>query len=101
MDDYPNAPAMGKTDTSAAAAEAIGTVSARVQRAVLHAVYNAGERGLTSHELAVTLGMERTTVQPRTTELRRLGKLRDSGQRRPNPNGKRAIVWAATAGGQA
>jgi hypothetical protein len=94
-DAYPNSPAPGRTDTSAAAAQAMEGVSARVQRLVLAAIKSAGAVGLTAHELAVTLGMERTTVQPRTSELRRLGRISDSRQRRPNSNGKNAIVWIA------
>ena len=39
--------------------------------------------------------MERTTVQPRTSELKLLGLIEDSGERRRNRNGKRAIVWVA------
>ena len=98
MDSYPRVPGSWGTDTSLDAAEFMANIQAPVQRAVLRAIRDAGERGLTAHELAMALGMERTTCQPRTTELRLLGKIRDSGQRRPNPNGKMAIVWAATGG---
>lgn len=94
-DVYPYSPAPGQTDTSAEAASAIEHLTARVQRLVLAAIKSAGTNGLTAHELAVALKMERTTVQPRTSELRRLGRIKDSGQRRLNPNSKRAIVWVA------
>jgi len=92
---YPYAAATGRTDTSAAAAASIQTVTARVQRLVLGAIQSSGGYGLTAHELATTLNLERTTVQPRTSELRRLGCIKDSGRRRLNPNRKRAIVWVA------
>lgn len=95
VDEYPYSPALGHTDTSAEAAAAVESITARVQRMVLSAVMSAGSNGHTAYELAVALKMERTTVQPRTSELRRLGRIRDSGQRRFNPNGKRAIVWVA------
>ena len=49
----------------------------------------------TAPELALALQLERTTVPPRTSELRKLGRIIDSGQRRLNPNRKRAIVWVA------
>jgi hypothetical protein len=39
--------------------------------------------------------MDRWSIQPRTTELKRKGLIRDSGQRRPNSTGKQAIVWIA------
>lgn len=92
-DRYPFVPAHGQTDTSALAAASLDSVTARIQRAVLFAIGEVGARGLTSHELAVRLGMERTTVQPRTSELKEMGLICDSGIRRPNPNGKRAIAW--------
>ncbi|SFR97551.1 hypothetical protein [Sphingomonas jatrophae] len=90
---YPHAPAPGWTDTSADAAASLEGVTARLQRMALRAIRRAGRRGLTAHELATTLHLERTTIQPRTSELRRLGRIIDSGQRRFNPNRKRAIVW--------
>ena len=46
--------------------------------------------------LAARLEMDRWSIQPRTSELRRKGLIRDSGRRRPNATGKRAIVWIAS-----
>ena len=92
---YPNAPGHRDVDTSVAAAEAIAPTLGRLQRIVFHAIRDAGEYGLTTHELAARLDMGRDSVQPRTSELRRLGKIMDSGRRRPNANGKAAIVWIA------
>lgn len=94
-DMYPDAPGHPGIDTSIEAADAIASVTGRIRRVVKAAILAAGTQGLTSHELALVTGMERTTVQPRTTELRILGAIRDSGQRRRNPNGKRVIVWVA------
>lgn len=93
---YPYTPAPGTTDTSAEAAMMMEPVTAHIQRLVLAAIRSAGSTGLTAHELAETLGMERTTVQPRTSELRKQELITDSGDRRPNPNGKNAIVWVAS-----
>lgn len=95
--DYPDEPGHRGIDTSVAAAEAMSSVSARYQRMALFAIQVAGARGLTAEELAARLGLERTTIQPRTTELRRRGLIRDSAQRRPNRNGHRAIVWIAVS----
>jgi predicted transcriptional regulator len=92
---YPDSPGHRGVDTSIAAAEAIGSVTGRIQKQALQSIRESGLTGLTSEELAFGLGMERTTVQPRTTELKLLGLIRDSGTRRPNRNGKRAIVWVA------
>lgn len=99
-DGYPYYPAHGSTDTSAEAAHAMEGISARVQRLALAAINSSGDAGLTAHELALVLNMERTTVQPRTSELSLLGRIEDSGTRRLNPNGKRAIVWIATNPGE-
>lgn len=100
LDNYPVAPALGRTDTSAEAATSIAMATGRIQRMVYHAIGEVGSRGLTAEELAARLRMERTTVQPRTSELRLLGLIRDSGQRRPNKNGKKAIVWIACERGR-
>jgi DNA-directed RNA polymerase specialized sigma24 family protein len=97
---YPSGPGCADTDTSREAGEAIDRVLGPLQGMVRAAIVEAGENGLTSHELAVKLGVERTTCQPRTSELRILGKIKDSGQRRPNPNGKRVIVWVAIGGAE-
>jgi hypothetical protein len=59
------------------------------------AIGDAGAEGLTTDELASWLDMDRWSIQPRTSELRRKGMIRDSGKRRPNATGKRAIVWTS------
>lgn len=92
---YPHAPGHRGIDTSVEAAGAIAPELGRLQKTVLAAVVNAGARGITTNELADRLKIDRGSVQPRTSELRRLGLIRDGGARRPNANGKRAIVWIA------
>lgn len=62
---------------------------------VLAAVTEAGPVGLTADEVAARLELDRWSVQPRTSELRRLGLIGDSRQRRRNVTGKRAVVWVA------
>lgn len=93
--DYPGEPGHRGVDTSMEAAAVVAGVTGRVRRLVHEAIRIRGALGSTAEELATMLGMERTTVQPRTTELKLLGLIRDSGQRRANRNGKRAIVWVA------
>jgi hypothetical protein len=68
----------------------------RMQALVLGAVISAGPHGVTTNEAATELRMDRGTVQPRTSELRHFGLIQDSGQRRLNANGKKAIVWIAS-----
>lgn len=92
---YPDAPGHRQVDTSVAAAVALEPMLGRLQRMALAAIRDAGWLGLTADELAARLGMDRWSIQPRTSELRRKGLIRDSGQRRPNATGKLAIVWIA------
>jgi hypothetical protein len=94
-DVYPDAPGHRGVETSVEAADAIAPVAGRLQRLALATIRDAGDAGLTADELAARLGMDRWSVQPRTSELRRKQLIRDSGQRRRNATGKRAIVWTA------
>jgi len=64
-----------------------------VRDQVLEAITSFGSEGLTSHECAAVLDIVKETVQPRISELHTEGRVRDSGQRRLNASGKKAIVW--------
>ena len=70
---YPNAPASGKTDTSAFAASSIEDVHGRYRRLVYSTIERAGS--LTSEEIADRTGVSYATCQPRTTELRLPGSV--------------------------
>lgn len=94
-DRYPNAPGFQRTDTSRAAADAIAPDLNDLQALVLAAIEGEGEQGMTTNECARFLSMSKDTVQPRTSELRALGLIKDSGRRRPNDSGRKAIVWVA------
>jgi hypothetical protein len=93
MSIYPDAPEHRNVDTSIAAAEALAPKLGRLQRLAQAAISDAGANGLAVDELAARLGWDRWSVQPRTSELKHKGLIRDSGQRRPNCTGKLAIVW--------
>ena len=95
MSTYPDAPGHRNVDTSIAAADALAPKLGRLQRMAEDAIRDAGWLGLTADELAARLNMDRWSIQPRTSELKRKGLIRDSGQRRPNRTGKKAIVWTA------
>ena len=90
---YPNAPGHRGRPTSRAAAEAIQPASALLRDRCLREL--EASMGLTADEVAGRLGLSILSVRPRCAELARLGKIRDSGERRRNGvSGKRAIVWA-------
>lgn len=95
MSTYPDAPGHRNVGTSIAAADALAPKLGRLQRMAEGAIRQAGALGLTADELAERLDLSRWTIQPRTSELRRKGLIRDSGQRRPNSTGKLATVWIA------
>ena len=95
MSTYPDAPGHRNVETSIAAAEALAPTLGRLQRMAEEAIRDAGPSGLTADELAARLEMDRWSIQPRTSELRRKGLIRDSGQRRRNATRKLAIVWIA------
>ena len=92
---YPDSPGHRGIDTSIAAAADLAPKLGRLQRMAEDAIRASGHRGLTADELAAHLNLDRWSIQPRTTELRRKGLVVDSGMRRPNCTGKSAIVWVA------
>tara|TARA_Y100001933_G_scaffold228326_1_gene243823 strand:+ start:441 stop:728 length:288 start_codon:yes stop_codon:yes gene_type:complete len=92
MTAYPHAPGARAVDTSQAAALAIGPVTAPLQQKVLDALDEHGD--LATFEIAARSGVSYRSLQPRTSELRRLGRIKDSGQRKTDPEtGRDAIVW--------
>lgn len=95
MVEYPIAPGHRGIDTSVEAAEAAARVAGRLRRLVYRTIHEAGSQGLTTDEIASALRMPRYSVQPRTTELKHGRGIRDSGRRRRNESGCKAIVWVA------
>lgn len=93
--EYPHEAGHRGVDTSIEAARSIDIAVGHMQRIALRAIKAAGSRGLTTNELVAAVNIHRDSIQPRTTELKELGLIRDSGGRRENANGKRAIVWVA------
>lgn len=89
---YPTAAGFKSTDTSREAAES--TPAASLRTAVLREL----ERGAgTADEIADRLKIDRLSIRPRLSELRNMGRVDDTGQRRVNASNKRAIVWALGA----
>lgn len=82
-------------DTSVAAAEALQPDARTLREDVLRAIRAAGPWGLTADEAAARLRLTPFTARPRCTELHTAGLIVDSGVRRANASGRRAIVWIA------
>ena len=95
MNEYPFGPATGRTDTSNVCANKIAPIHGKLKRMTLFAICEAGANGLTAQDLAERTAMDLVSVQPRTSELKALGLIRDSGKRRPNRRGNPSIVWVA------
>jgi hypothetical protein len=90
---YPDTPGHRGVATSIAAAESVAPKLGRLQKLALDAIKARGPFGLTADELAEALDLDRYSIQPRTSELRRKGLIVDCGLRRRNSSKKQAIVW--------
>lgn len=98
-DGYPNAAGFkGQDGTSEAAAVSITPHVGRLRRVVLETVAARGPS--TMLEAVAETRFERESLQPRFSELRRLGMLEPNGERRKNPSGKNALVWQLTPKGR-
>lgn len=89
---YPHSAGHKRTDTSREAAERVdaGTLRGKVLQALR-------EGPATADECAARLGFSILSIRPRLTELRELGRVCDTGARRPNASGRSAIVWGLAA----
>lgn len=69
---------------------------APIQRARVYSfIESRGSHGATDAEVQTALGLGPQSVSPRRGELVALGRVRDSGARRPTPSGRNAMVWVA------
>lgn len=81
------------TDTSRAAAEDIGTKAATIREMVIDSLHKS-VLPLTTEEIAVAIRLPYRTVQPRLSELRAAGRVKDSGLRKRGTFGKNIIAWS-------
>lgn len=95
--DYPHGAGHRGVDTSVEAAVVINDKLPMLQGQVFATIASAGERGMTGDEIAAALGWEKWRVRPRTSELRRMRRIIDSGQRRKSDAGVSSIVWIDAA----
>ena len=97
---YPHAPgAKGPDGTSQAAAEAIRPSVSHLRRLALRALGTLGTA--TVLEAVPVAGVPHESLQPRFSELRAMGLVEATGERRRNPSGKSAAVLRLTDEGRA
>lgn len=97
-DRYPDIPgAKGPDGTSQDAAQAIAPAVSRLRLTALRTLARLAEA--TPLETVAATGLPREAIQPRLSELRRLGLVEPTGARRRNPSGKFAAVLRVTAKG--
>ncbi|MDQ1231680.1 hypothetical protein [Sphingomonas sp. SORGH_AS_0879] len=86
---------MRQTDTSAAAWASIADAAGHLERIVMKTL-RAHPNGLTVDETCVAAGYPRYSLQPRFTALKDRKAIFDTGLRRRNVSGAKAIVWRIT-----
>lgn len=91
---YPERPGFKERTTSRDAADKVasGTEAARIQ---IHAIIALAPDGLTADQAAKIMNRPPLYVRPRVAELRKLGMLEMTGERRKNDSGLSANVWRA------
>jgi hypothetical protein len=94
--EYPNTAGYKRPGTSKAAAEAIKERAPTLRDQVLWLLNHTDlDGGFTADECATMLKKSILSIRPRLSELRRLGKIYDSGITRANESGVQASVWRA------
>lgn len=94
MDDlfsYPASPGFKRDGTSREAAISAKPRAPLLRDRVLDALTLCGP--MTPDECAAFLGLHLLSVRPRFTELKVMGKIEETGQRRANASGMKANVW--------
>jgi predicted transcriptional regulator len=89
---YPDAPGFKVAGPSEEAAEAIGGTANKMRAAVLARLAQC-PAGATADEIAKDLNLSILSVRPRVSELKRTGKIKQTGARRKNESGMTATVW--------
>jgi len=99
MDDrYPDVPgAKGPDGTSQDAAAKMERCASHLRRLAMRCLAELGEA--TVLEAVAVAQVTRESLQPRFSELRAMGMVEPTGQRRRNPSGKGAAVLRLTAKG--
>ena len=83
------------SETSLEAAIAAEPNAGTQRRRVLDKMREFLSTGLTDHEMQYLLHLNPSTQRPRRVELVKAGLVKDSGNTRLTPSGRRAVVWVA------
>jgi len=89
---YPDAPGFKVSGPSEQAAEAVSSTASKMRAAVL-AQFARYPCGATADEIAKDLNLSVLSVRPRVSELKRTGKIMQTGARRKSYSGMTAAVW--------
>ncbi|MDE2098719.1 MAG: hypothetical protein KGL39_15805 [Patescibacteria group bacterium] len=89
---YPDAPGAKGPETSAEAAAAQAETAEALR---IRCLAHVRLRDQTADECATALGVSILSVRPRFSELAARQQIFDSGVRRANASGHKAIVWTA------
>lgn len=93
-DRYPHVPGhRGNSDTGIAAAQSMIPFVGTIRNRVLAVVAVAGLTGAIGDEVGDALDLLPHQVRARLSELRRDGKVADSGKRRKGASGRSGIAW--------
>lgn len=90
LDAYPDSPGWTDAGTSRDAALSVVDGLTENQARVFNVIR---ARPSTADEVAAALKLTVLYVRPRVSELRALGKIEPSPDRRENDSGRRAVVW--------
>lgn len=96
MQRYPKTPGHRGIETSIAAAKALERKHPTQKQLVYDVIDATGLKGCIGDEVAEKLGWTKYEVRPRTSDLRREGRIVDSGKRRKSRKGIRSIVWVCS-----
>ena len=89
---YPDSPGYRVPGPSQEAARAMRGRAATLRLRVLDLLHRH-PNGLTTDEILARLNVSRPSGQPRVSELRRMGEIVATGERRQNASGMTATVW--------
>ncbi len=89
---YPDAPGFKVAGPSEDAALIMRGSAAKLRASVLARIREC-PGGATADEIAAHLELSVLSVRPRVSELKRAGKIKQTGARRKNESGMTATVW--------